>query len=355
MSKRQSWEELLTPALERAWLGRLRAAWQEIAAAQVPGALRPPVFRLDRATTRLGSWQPSTRTITLAARHLALDPWDEVVATLRHEMAHQYAHEVLQERGEAPHGGAFHHAELRLGVRADAAAAADPTSQRVLQRVQKLLALAASDNPHEAEAAMARAHALLLEHNLSLGAAAPDYRALRLGEAWGALPLHAKMIAGLLTEYFFVEAVWVLRYEALRNRDLRQLEIYGRPHDVEMAEYVHDFLHAAVARLFAAARQRGEVDARGRRDYLAGVLSGFRQRLAGAKTDAAARGLVWVADGDLRHFVRERHPRLRTLGSAGARRTRAHELGRRDGAKLSVLRPVRSGAGGGLLPAPTKG
>lgn len=40
--------------------------------------------------------------------------------------------------------------------------------QKIIERLQKLLALAASDNEHEAELAMSKAEALMREHNLSV-------------------------------------------------------------------------------------------------------------------------------------------------------------------------------------------
>lgn len=45
---------------------------------------------------------------------------------------------------------------------------------RIIEKLQKLLALAGSDNEHEAALAMARAEALMREHNLSLADVDPD-------------------------------------------------------------------------------------------------------------------------------------------------------------------------------------
>jgi hypothetical protein len=40
--------------------------------------------------------------------------------------------------------------------------------QKIIEKLQKLLALAASDNEHEAGLAMSKAEALMREHNLSV-------------------------------------------------------------------------------------------------------------------------------------------------------------------------------------------
>jgi len=79
---------------------------------------------------------------------------------LKHEMAHQFVHEVLGEQ-EAPHGPAFRATCARLGIDQRAGGLPQPAQsadqRRLLERVHKLLALAQSDNQHEAEAAAAAA------------------------------------------------------------------------------------------------------------------------------------------------------------------------------------------------------
>jgi hypothetical protein len=350
-------------ALVASWLERLRLEWRRINVAALGGALRPAVIEIDLAERRLGSWRRVGRRLTLSAHHIAQDPWPDVVQTLRHEMAHQYADEVLDAHDEVAHGAAFVHACGRLGVEpsahragtsppsgaggdaGQAAESADPyadSTQRVLDRVRKLLALAGSDNQFEAEAAMTAAHRLLLRHNLDLRDAAVDanYIPLRIGASAVQLSLEQKLVAGVLTESFFVEAVWVWTYVAAKARDERILEIYGKRHDVEMASWVHDFLHLSLRRLFAGARGRGEVEGSARREYSAGVLAGFRDKLRREREQAAEAGLVWVGDADLDRFVRGRHRHLRTLSATGAPRGDAHALGRRDGQGLTLHRPV---------------
>ncbi len=362
-TRRPSREEL-----EALWLERLRAEWHHANRGKLRGALIPPILTLDTATRRLGSWQSVGRLLSIARAHVERDRWADVVETLRHEMAHQYADEVLHARDEAAHGDAFRHACALLGVHqrgeggdggvgVAAAAARDPQTERIVERVQKLLALAASDNQHEAEAAMATAHRLLLQHNLDLRAASEQrqYTRATLGASAASIPLSWKMISGILSQFFFVEAVWTHEFVAARGRDERRLEVFGRPHDVEMARWVHDFLHGALQRLFAAARQRGEVAGNGRRDYEAGVLGAFRTKLRAEREVQAQRGLVWVGDADLGRYMRQEVGPMRSFGATGPQRSAAHAAGQRDGANLRLHRPVStSGGGGGLLPAPRR-
>ncbi len=346
---------------DRAWVEQLRSEWRNANRELLKSALMPPVIMLDETTARLGSWQAVGRLLTIARAHIERDPWREVLDTLRHEMAHQYAHEVLRATDESAHGPAFAHAcaMLRVRPRGDVGAAhegdADPDAARIIERVQKLLALGASDNRHEAEAAMAAAHRLLLAHNLALQAAAgdPNYKRRAVGPVTVAVSLRSKLVTSILTDYFFVEAVWMNEYIPQRMRTGRRLELLGKAHDLELACYVHDFLHAAVERLFREARRRGEVAGDGRRDYEAGVLMGFRNKLRDERTVQAARGLVWVGDGDLDRYLRTEIGRLSRLPATGPRLSTALDVGRRDGASLTLHRPVTASArGGGLLRGP---
>jgi len=221
----------------------------------------------------------------------------------------------------------------------------------VLARIRKLLALAESDNRHEAEAAMAAANTLLLRYNLELPEKGEvgSYRHRVVGRSGAALPLAWKLIAGILSEFFFVECIWVQTYNARRDRSERQLELLGTPTNLELAAYVHDFLHGEVQRLWQGA-QHTIAGGRGRkREYIAGVLMGFTHRLRQERVVNGERGLVWVGDADLDGFVRERFPRLRTLSGAGVRRTRAHEAGRAAGKRLTIRKPVNERSNRGRL------
>jgi hypothetical protein len=339
--------------LHGAWARQLLARWHQLNDDRLGGVLREPVFAIDtETTTRLGRWQPETRTIAIAERHILQDDWQAVLDTLAHEMAHQYAHEVIEGRQptERPHGDAFGYACARLGVRrsGEGGLRASAADEKVMDRVRKLFALAESSNAHEAELAMTRANELLLRHNVTLAPAQRDYSTRVIGRAVQRLSLAEKLVASILGEHFFVTCIWIWTYDAGRDREVRQLELLGTASNLEMAAWVHDFLHASVERLWRGAqRERGLKGAADKRAFAAGLLTGFRDRLDRERQSHRERGLVWVGDGDLDAFVRDRHPRLRSLGSVGVRRGRAHALGRSEGENLRLHRPVDRGPSGG--------
>ena len=172
--------------------------WDYYNSLYLRGALRPPVLRVAE-TAPLGAFARETRTLTISAAHLANDPWLGVMETLRHEMAHQYADEVLGAAGEPPHGPKFRAAcqLLRVSPRAcgeghevthDTARSAGRSA--VLDKVHKLLSLSSSPNEHEAELALRKARELLLRHNISAAelAGTRTFGVRRLGAGVGQAP-----------------------------------------------------------------------------------------------------------------------------------------------------------------------
>ncbi len=351
----------VTASMHRALLNQLRSEWQAVNLSRLEGRLRPPTLRIDDATRRLGSWHGPTRTLTLGETHLMSDPWREVRATLRHEVAHQVVDELLGG-ADRPHGSLFAQACALLNIAAGGENLGDsdevtPETAKVLARVRKLLALAESDNVHEAETAMAAAHRLLLAHNLQHPAdpSRPDYVARAVGRSSAAVALSAKLVSGILEQFFFVQCVWATTYNVHKDRMERELEVIGRRHDVDMAVWVHDFLHAECDRLWRRARLAGQARGqRGKREYVAGVLFGFSDKLKGEQTRCAERGLVWVGDADLGDFTQRRFPSMGRLSAGGVRATSALASGREAGAGLTLRRPVetRDTAAGRRLPKP---
>jgi predicted SprT family Zn-dependent metalloprotease len=351
--------------LEAALVRELRATWHQLNDGHFRGALRPPTLELVAARSTLGRWVASTRTVEIS-RPLVLDrPWGVVIEVLKHEMAHQYVHEILEETTETPHGAAFRSTCERLGVDARASGMPEATTtgnssptdaatrlhpdtveEKVVTKISRLLALAESSNRHEAEAAMGVAQRLMLKHNLDAVRAktARTYGFVHLGRPTGRVGEHERLVAMILGKHFFVEAIWVPVYRARAGRRGTVLEICGTQANLSIAEYAHGFLLGTAERLWSDhKRARGLTLNRERRTYLAGVMTGFADKLA--RQDAAQRveGLVWVKDGDLGGYLRKRHPHVRHVRHTGQRRTETWTSGREAGRKIVLYRPVDAG------------
>jgi hypothetical protein len=274
---------------------------------------------------------------------------------LKHEMAHQFVHEVLGKHDESAHGPAFRALCEDLGVDATAAgvpkAGASDEDAPILERIARLLALAESSNVHEAQAAMNAAQRLMLKHNLESVATKrrEGYGFRHLGTATGRVGEADRLLGAILGKHFFVEVIWVPVWRPLEGKRGSVLEVCGTPANLEMAAYVHAFLTHAADHAWRehkrARRIRGDRD---RRTFLAGVMVGFLEKLDTHRTEAQSQGLVWVGDAELDGFLRKRHPRVVHVRHAGNRRTAAHAEGREAGRKLVLHKPVGSGPSGSV-------
>lgn len=305
--------------------------------------LARPVIAVVDGEQRLGQWVRATRTLELQRRLVIERPWPEVIAVLEHEMAHQLVDEVLGVRDETAHGPTFQRACAERGI--DARAAGLPVAHadvgdRAVDRIRKLLALAGSPNRHEAEAAMTRAHELMLRHNLEAIPTVRTFEARLLGEPFLRANPVAAQIVGLLSELFFVEAITIPVYLPRAGQRAQQFEISGTPANLDMACHVHAFLLATADRLWRDHRDDARIrNGRDRMPYQVGVIRGFRDKLLGERVQLRGVGLVWVGDPGLEAFYRRRHPRIVTR-KRSVRGGSAHRAGHEAGRTIVLHKPI---------------
>lgn len=325
-------------------------AWAWLNAALFQAALQPPVVRLAEGA-RLGSWHRATRTLTVGRELVRQQPWPVVVEVIKHEMAHQYVDEVLKVHDEAPHGAAFAQVCARIGADATAVGMPAPGEEpAIVRKVRKLLALAESQNPHEAERAANAAHRLMRKHNLEVLGEAASYQARVVGRASTRHMAWEQLLGGLLGKHFFVHPVWVQAWLPDRDAWGRVLELSGRPENLDLAEHVHSLVSDVAERAWRDHKRARGSEGRDRGRFLAGVVTGFGERLAGEARACEETGLVWVGDAGLQDFVERRFPRLRS--GRGIRLTGgdAWQHGKATGRNLVLRKPLQTrGSRGRLL------
>jgi hypothetical protein len=344
--------------LEAELLRALRSAHDDLNHTYFRRRLRPATIELSDAGSRLGRWVPGVRTIEIARRLVLGHPWGVVVEVLKHEMAHQYVHEVLGKIDESAHGPAFREVCERLGIDATAAGVPaavgqSPEDARLLERIARLLALAESANVNEAQAAMSAAQRLMLKHNLesiAAGGRRPSGYAFRhLGKPTGRVSEAERLLGAILGKHFFVEVIWVPVYRPLEGCRGSVLEVCGTPANLEMAAYVHAFLTHTADHLWHEHKKERKIRGdRDRRTFIAGVMLGFLEKLNAQRVEHKVAGLVWVGDSDLEDYYRKRHPRITHVRHAGTRRTEAHAQGREAGRRIVLHKPVQGGPSGGV-------
>lgn len=330
--------------------------------------------------SRWGVWDPNTRTITLSRALIEGFSWDAVLDVLKHEVAHM----IVNEEYNIPdhtHGDAFKRACRRLGISAWASASEsdmaetvpgkDTTQlseedQRLLKRVEKLLALADSSNEHEALLAMQRVRELYSRYNLErlrTSSAQSEFTSVIINHQRKQISQHQSAIASILTAHFFVEVVVANQYHAASNSQFRVIELLGSKQNVLMAEYVYYFLLNKLETLwrdYKCGTDRGGV---AKRSYFLGVLRGFDEKLSSqgayksqsgqtwhlSDVDKDTQALVAVADQELQNFVSYKHPRLVTRRiSSTVRDYGSYEDGQKAGKDIVINKPIERSHSGGV-------
>lgn len=335
--------------LEERWIRRLRSHYDTFNSEYCGSRLRPPILRIGEGVRTLGEWNPRLRTLSIARVHILEAPWERVLDTLRHEMAHQYVSEVLDMPGAPPHGEPFARAcrLLRCDPQPSGASLHSGSfraeREKVLSRVKDLFALARSPNEHEAASAMRMAHRLLLKHNLDMSQAeeASHFESRYLGVTSGRVPEYQYALSTILQDHFFVLVIWTASYDARRDVPGRILQICGSPENLEIAGYVYEYVTRVLDGLWEERRRRGARGRGNRNQYLAGVLRGFQTKLDRQKQELRQEhGLIWLGDPELRKYYRYLHPSIRMVSLAGASRNRLFQDGMRDGQKLEIRRAI---------------
>lgn len=343
----------LTAELEAALLRELRSNYDWENDARFRKRLVVPVIALSDAEGRWGRWVGETRTLELARRLVLQRPWPEVLGVMLHEMAHQFVDEVLKAGHEAAHGDIFQKVCEERGIDGKAAGAPVATEagevDKVLERIRKLLALAGSENQHEAEIAMRKAHELMLRHNIEVTRArsVDAYEVAHLGDPEKRGNRVEDAVMALLSEYFFVKVIRIPVYLPLKGKRGGVFEIAGTRANVEMAKHVYEFLLATADRLWQANRKDARVQSgRDRLSYQSGVIRGFHDKLKDERVELVGTGLVWRGDGRLDDFYHSRHPRI-TSRRRTVRMSEAHSAGREAGRSIVLHRPIEHGPSGG--------
>jgi hypothetical protein len=343
--------EFLGGELRRLALRAIVAQYDDINLTFFQGVMRRPVFALSESRARLGQWDPKGRRLELSEHLLSDHAWGTLVEVLKHEMAHQYVWEHLKEHEESAHGATFQRVCQDRGFDARAAGVAqpeeeDPSQQALLSKVARLLALAESPNEHEAQAAMNAAQRLMLKYNLEVvaGAEPADYVYQHLGTPTGRVNESQRILAAILSSHFFVETIWVPVWRVQDGKRGSVIEVCGTRANVAMAEYVHSFLMHTAERLWVEHKKRAKIRKnRDRLAYLAGVMTGFSEKLEAEKHHQASAGLVWCGDPGVSQFLRSRHPYIRHASYTTTSHRDAHQSGRAAGARIVLRRGVESG------------
>ncbi len=330
---------------------QLQEEWRQANYTFFKGRMHPPVLGFHASKVLAGLWKGGKeRRLSLHQNLLSEGDWGKVREVLLHEMAHQYVEEVLHITEESAHGTSFKQVCKERGIDyrgsgklRSASSGTGSEEQKILRRVRKLLALSESTNQFEAEQAMAKAQELLLRHQLSLECfdEEREYLSCRLGEV-GRRNTIKSLVASILSRFFFVEVIWVPGYDIRQDKKGKILEISGSRENIEIASYVHDFLHREGEILWKKyKKEKGIKGNMHRRTFIQGVLSGFASGLEKQKKSQEEKGLIWVGDPGLLRYYALRNPRIQRKSLRyGTTSPLVYAHGRAEGESLKLKKGI---------------
>ncbi len=351
--------------IKNAWIRQLREDWHTANYNFFKNKMRFPQLTLSASEGVLGHWQGGRlRCISMSIPLIQSAPWEYVQEVLYHEMAHQYVEEVLGILDEAPHGPAFKQLcfehEIDSGARGEVMewitgrrnkGLVQSQDHKMMDKVNKLLALAESANIHEAESAMSKAHTLLLKHNLSVLDLKnrSHYIHKQIGEVGRRSPAKS-ILSAILSKFFFVETIWTFGYDAKRDKRGRVLELYGTAENVEIAEYIHDTLRHISEGLWQNYKRQEAIQGnRHRRSFIYGLLNGFHVQLDRRWVENQSKNLVWKGDPALQAFFRKRNPkRVHTASRYSKSSHSAYRSGVAQGLTLVIHKGIQGKRKGAL-------
>lgn len=223
--------------------------------AELGTLLEYPTFKVLPLDRLWGQWSPAERTITLNEDLFKHYPWDAVIHVLKHEMAHQVVTEILDmDVYGVSHGEAWELACAALRVEPKRCVSYSFLQEyetsvydKMTSKIEKLLALGESSFEEEAQSAIAKAYELMERYKIKLA------KKKRKGKVWISRPvgiLFKKMpsyvweLTRMMSDYYNVRCIQCHHYdnEDGHNGSYRYIEMFGEPHNLDVAEYVFHFL-----------------------------------------------------------------------------------------------------------------
>lgn len=206
----------------------------------------------------------------------------------------------------------------------------------IIEKIQKLLALANSSNPHEATLASQRAHELLMRHNLDLQLvekSKTEYIQEEQEQIYRKAP-EEKWVMQILLSFFFVSAI----------KQGSKFALIGRRENVEVARYVREFLIREFRARWLSFKKANWLNGRSeQRDFYRGIYDGLHFKLElQRKSIEQEKGLVLAKDQALDDHARELANGRVARQSLSATNSLTRLLGEEAGMKIEIRKAIKS-------------
>ncbi len=323
--------------------------------------LTKPLFSIKDIQRKLAFWDSEKREICFSSTFVYDHSWDDIKDVLLHEIAHQLTSEYFKTNNESPHGKSFHEACHLLRANPKASGSYLPLSERVLNpdvdendkimfKIQKLLALAKSNHIYEAEAAVAKAHELIEKYNIDMinNNTERNYISMHIGRPSLRHFREEYALANLITEHYFVYGIWVSTYVIEKGKMGRVLEISGTTQNVKIAAYVYDFVINHINMAWKDYNKTNNFNRYRKTDFATGIIEGLQSKLklnscsqTEMQNPSEKRLPVKIEDNMLKAYTSYRYPNIRSFKrSASSVDENLLRDGKKIGKKLVISKGI---------------
>jgi hypothetical protein len=267
---------------------------------------------------------------------------------LKHELAHYLTYIIHRGENIKPHGAEFKAVCAQFGFPEDIAKATmnleqsnlskegDLVSERVIEKVKKLLMLAQSSNANEAELATLKANELLLRHNL-------DYLKDKQEPVYLDRVLMRTRKDSKISAIYEILKHFIVKPVISMGKNSCCLEVSGSLTNVKLAGYVANFLDQELDHLWELAKkEHGFSGLREKNSFYLGVAKGFDQKMKTSKmaySDSDKKALM-VVEQKLTIDTRMIYSRLSSVRSGHQSDYHASSVGHEKGLSLTIRNAV---------------
>ena len=212
--------------------------------------------------------------------------------------------------------------------------------KKVLQKVQKLLALGSSGNSHEAEMATIKANELLIKHNLTKNSLSQKEEEEFVIKVVASAKRSNMLIQSLsvILENFFVRTV------VNHGSAGVALEVFGTKINVELADYVAKFLLYEFDRLWSVAKKNNPrlKGLASKNSFLVGATKALDKKIKSSQNNGERGQELVLLQSSLDQGMALAYPRLsKGRGRTSRRCTEGYSLGQKAGKNIAINPAVK--------------
>ncbi|AOT68369.1 DUF2786 domain-containing protein [Geosporobacter ferrireducens] len=223
---------------------------------------------------------------------------------------------------------------------------------KIVEKIQKLLALSESSNEHEAQVSMLKAQQMLIKHKLSL-------KEVREFKTFNSAIQEKKSTVS------FTKAKWKSKlaeliaenfgcYHFFKTRYTHTITFFGREEDVAVCnivlEYAVDCIDSVVKKLRYQYAKDGYSTRGLENDYAIGFISGLRKKFDEQKKANQEWGLVLVKDSEVvEAYSKKKFMRIIDTNTTFQGHSKVFEKGFEEGGKFSISDKITEGEIDGTL------